>query len=186
MMPLFPPASEAWNANMSLRANTLDESDPIEAINLFRALGWDDMLPAAFYLACQLPMTKLLHGVRRADGTLEKLSSADVERCIMLHRACVQASGAAHVAIFESGASSSCNLSWFSVCRKPLRDAGAKWKAEALHGEPLGKRLREMIGTTEKECNGRICAECFKESRKKEKGLRDEFWQSLPDKLQLK
>ena len=54
MMPLFPTASEAWNANTSLRATTLDKNDPIEAINLFRTIQYDDMLPGAFFLAAQL------------------------------------------------------------------------------------------------------------------------------------
>ena len=38
MQLLFPTSSQAWNTNASLRASMLRKDDPIEAINLFRAL----------------------------------------------------------------------------------------------------------------------------------------------------
>ena len=41
----------------------------------------------------------------------------------------------------------------------------------------------ERIQIAETENKGVICVECWKESRAKEKRLREEFWQSLPRRL---
>ena len=75
----------------------MPSSEPIEAINLFRTLQWDDMLPGMFYFAVQLPKRAFLEGAPRADCTLEKLSAAGVAHFIELRAACV--------AVFESGTS---------------------------------------------------------------------------------
>ena len=178
MTPLFPTASEAWNANTSLRATTLDKNDPIEAINLFRALQWDNMLPAALYLACQLPARTLLLGAPRADGTLEKLSAADVERCVNLHRACVEASVAAHDAVFPVEGKNRCG-GWFRGCHARMATDGLSVRDKALHGDPLGDTLRLELETIVGNSGGKICTTCLQAARQTERKHREEFWCSL-------
>ena len=67
----------------------MPSSEPIEAINLFRTLQWDDMLPGMFYFAAQLPKDAFLEGALRADGTLKKLSAAEVAYFIELRAVCI-------------------------------------------------------------------------------------------------
>ncbi len=56
----------------------------VEAISLFRTLGHPEMLPIAFYLCvAAVPLSMLLRGVQRADGTLETLAVDDLERFLM-------------------------------------------------------------------------------------------------------
>ena len=59
------------------------------------------MLPGMFYFAAQLPKDAFLEGALRADGTLKKLSAADVA-CFL------EMPATARVAIFESGTSQKC------------------------------------------------------------------------------
>ncbi len=40
------------------------------------------MIPVALYACCQLPLTTLIPGVKRADGTYEQLSSDLLQRCL--------------------------------------------------------------------------------------------------------
>ncbi|KAK7690513.1 hypothetical protein QCA50_005611 [Cerrena zonata] len=54
----------------------------ITIINLARAHNLPNLLPFAFYLCCQLPLETIMHGVKRNDGTAEKLSSDDIMRCL--------------------------------------------------------------------------------------------------------
>ncbi|KAI0778783.1 hypothetical protein BD413DRAFT_443941, partial [Trametes elegans] len=56
--------------------------DAIEAANLLRICGREDLLPAALYMCCALDVRTLLHGVRRADGTREMLPLGDLECCL--------------------------------------------------------------------------------------------------------
>ena len=58
------------------------------------------MLPGMFYFAAQLPKDAFLEGALRADGTLKKLSAADVACFLELCAPCV--------AVFESGTSQKC------------------------------------------------------------------------------
>ncbi|RPD57115.1 hypothetical protein L227DRAFT_602682 [Lentinus tigrinus ALCF2SS1-6] len=55
---------------------------PIEVANLFRTTEQRNLLPTVLFLCCLLPITDLLDGVRRADGTLEQLSREDLRRCL--------------------------------------------------------------------------------------------------------
>lgn len=57
-------------------------SEAIEAYNLFQTSQQTRMLPMALYMCCHIPIPHLLEGFERADGTLEQLSPADLQRCL--------------------------------------------------------------------------------------------------------
>jgi len=58
--------------------------DAIAAVNLARLIGEDanTILPSALYTCCQLSADMLTRGVPDDDGDMQKLSDADLERCI--------------------------------------------------------------------------------------------------------
>ena len=88
---LFPPTFDIWEATEDVRAaaERVRPHDAFEAVNLFHTLGSGGadgaqagaMLPTALYLCWQLTPGQLLRGHQRADGTLERLMTDDIERC---------------------------------------------------------------------------------------------------------
>ena len=182
MQLLFPTSSQAWNTNASLRASMLRKDDPIEAINLFRTLQWHNMLPTALYLASQLPIHTLLYGARRADGILETLDFADIERCVTLHRACINAYTAAYDLVFPVVQKSYC-VGWFRECHTQMAVEGAKVRHKALEGDPLGETLAQEIERIVGNSGGRVCAKCRKEAGRTESSHREGFWYALHSEL---
>ena len=55
--------------------------NPIGVINLARLTDTPALLPAAFYLTCQMG-GKILEGWKREDGTVEYLSEGDLRLCM--------------------------------------------------------------------------------------------------------
>ncbi|RPD55049.1 hypothetical protein L227DRAFT_657205 [Lentinus tigrinus ALCF2SS1-6] len=53
----------------------------IEAVNVIRQTCKVHLLPCALYTCAQLPRSVLFPGITRADGSLEMLSSADLQLC---------------------------------------------------------------------------------------------------------
>lgn len=83
----FPTDFDAYCASITAggsQAITCIPADAIPAVNLAHLLGDDarTILPSAFYTCCQLSAEILTRGVANEDGDLEKLSDADLERCI--------------------------------------------------------------------------------------------------------
>ncbi|TFY62734.1 hypothetical protein EVJ58_g3686 [Rhodofomes roseus] len=54
----------------------------IAGVNLARLTNTPSMLPAAFYLCCQLTAEELMEGHTRSDGTKDTLSPEDLRRCL--------------------------------------------------------------------------------------------------------
>ena len=138
------------------------------------------MLPLALYLCAQLAPADVLHGVRRADGTLERLGTEnDAERCWTLQRALVRESLAAHSHVFVSaGPEAKKDLCW--GCRgATVQEAEVKFRDRALHGDPLGPALRDVIGEVEKE--GKVCKYCVNALKAREEAFRRKLWDRLPE-----
>ncbi|GBE89172.1 hypothetical protein SCP_1501800 [Sparassis crispa] len=57
-------------------------TDAIAAVDLAHRTDTLSMLPIALYLCCTLESSYLIRGVTRADGTVERLSPEDLERCL--------------------------------------------------------------------------------------------------------
>ncbi|KAI0750329.1 hypothetical protein C8Q80DRAFT_684587 [Daedaleopsis nitida] len=91
---LFPTTLAGWdNRDAAGRRDRFRPQNAIEALNLFRAVGRPDMVPAAVYLCAQLPPRTIRKGTRRTDGVPEKLCAADV--ALVLHaQDCLRRHGA--------------------------------------------------------------------------------------------
>ncbi|GBE82858.1 hypothetical protein SCP_0412450 [Sparassis crispa] len=61
---------------------TMKPEDAIAAVNLAHLTQTDSVLPSALYGCCSLDTHTLLHGMLRTDGSSEKLSQEDLERCV--------------------------------------------------------------------------------------------------------
>ncbi|KAH9930859.1 uncharacterized protein B0H18DRAFT_872508 [Fomitopsis serialis] len=64
------------------RSMSFVDADAIEAVNLARLTQIGTVLPTALYICGLLPNNLLLHGVPRKNGTVERLSSEDIIRCL--------------------------------------------------------------------------------------------------------
>ena len=160
LLTLFPEKFEDWVAKESERASQLLPSDAIEAIVLFRSLSLDAMLPSAFYLASQVPTSTILNGTKRADGVPVQLYQQDIARCLGLKSECMRASATAYEAVFGVNTGKACKR-WFGSCEKALKAASARYRLAALHGDPLGRALRELVERAGEDRSAGICDGCW-------------------------
>ncbi|KAI0710512.1 hypothetical protein C8Q76DRAFT_624395, partial [Earliella scabrosa] len=76
-------ACQSRHRSGSTALATVEPQDAIEALNLLRTIGRNDLVPAAFYACCLLDDRTLLQGAMRADGvTFERLRVKDLERIV--------------------------------------------------------------------------------------------------------
>jgi hypothetical protein len=59
------------------------EGEEIAIVNLVRSCRVKGLIHLVFYACCQLEVSFLFHGVKLENGTVEKLSPEDLERCIV-------------------------------------------------------------------------------------------------------
>ncbi|KAL6298835.1 hypothetical protein BKA93DRAFT_713268, partial [Sparassis latifolia] len=74
--------SHSRSGTMGTELLRLTRLDAMSAVNLARIANAPSLLPVALYYCCQLDIYELCRGVPRADGTTERLSSEDMDRCI--------------------------------------------------------------------------------------------------------
>ncbi|KAH9829564.1 uncharacterized protein C8Q71DRAFT_863137 [Rhodofomes roseus] len=74
----YPAKFESWDT----RAIPCADGHAIIAVNLARLTGTTSLLPAALYCCCQMNARELMDGYERSDGTVDRLSKEDLERCI--------------------------------------------------------------------------------------------------------
>lgn len=82
---VFTDSLDVWQQRQgkSTELVTMEPSNTIEALNLFRLIERTDLLATALYMCAQLDIKVLLRGVLRADGSsLETLSVHDIEVCL--------------------------------------------------------------------------------------------------------
>ena len=187
---LFPPTFDIWEATGDVRAaaERVRPHDAIEAVNLFHTLGSyvsadgaraGDMLPAARYLCCQFTPGQLLRGHQCAGGTLERLTTDDIERCWNLQGKLAEIP----TAIAQKP--------WFGATLLPLafseqkqcecfRGLGkelpwAKWLTKVRGSDPLGRTMREQLSGVEFE----VCEKCMGVLQESERECRAGFWVAL-------
>ncbi|KAI1786585.1 hypothetical protein LXA43DRAFT_897658 [Ganoderma leucocontextum] len=178
----FPSTFAEWEAQGSLSAE-----DAIEAVNLFRAIGDDDITTShmlvALYLACGLPYRALLRGTRRSDGVLEILPKEDVERCVLLKEALVERSAWMAVKLFEGEANADCR-GVDDRCDARIsetRTAALYGDAdERVRADPLGEFVRSRIDGMELESERGICGICAGMLCERDRELRRELWEEMP------
>ncbi len=179
----FPSTFAEWEARGSLSAD-----DAIEAANLFRAIGDDDIttshMVVVLYLACGLPYRALLGGTRRRDGVLEALRREDIERCVLLREALVERSAWMAARLFAGEASADCRgadgqcdarISETNIAVL-YEDAGDEW----LRADPLGEFMRSRIDRMELERGRGICGICAGMLCERDRELRRELWEEMP------
>ncbi|KAI0706605.1 hypothetical protein C8Q76DRAFT_801009 [Earliella scabrosa] len=107
----FPCDLADWDARPDGNTALLpvEPTDAIEAFNLLRRIGQQEMLPAALYGCAQLDCGVLLRGVTRADGkTLEKLDEDDLALCLRVQRELTTRNVKLALSLFAEGCSPQC------------------------------------------------------------------------------
>ncbi|KAL6308611.1 hypothetical protein BKA93DRAFT_877309 [Sparassis latifolia] len=170
----FPTNFEDWctfNADGSSYI-TMQANDAIGAVNLARLTRSDTILPSALYACCCLSTRVILHGVRRADGFLEKLSSEDIDRCVE-----------GRLKLMEANTR---ELAWVL----DMKEASPKCKDK----ETCARKLRKLPGKALLEAQGRIharakwrdldqlgvCSRCLEIVKRQELRGRRKVWLKLP------
>ena len=180
----FPSTFAEWEA----RGN-LSGADALEAINVFRTIGDDDITTShmivAFYLACGLPYKALLRGTRRCDGVLETLRKEDVERCVLLREALLEKSAWMAARLFEGeasddcrGADGQCDDEISQTRTAILYDDAAS--DEWVRTDPLGEFMRLQLDRMELEREPGLCGICAGMLCERDRELRRELWEEMP------
>ncbi|GBE89325.1 hypothetical protein SCP_1503330 [Sparassis crispa] len=155
------------------------ESDAISVVNLVRLTNAMTLLPVAFYLCCQLQPHELTRGVTRPDGTVERLSTEDLEVCIRARAMLMLAYGAGWMDLF-SGVSNDCTQG--ARCMDGLSRIGqavllSSTRAQISYHSCLSNP-RNVIAA---RCTDhRLCAACVRFITKKSLDWRRTVWNSLP------
>ncbi|KAL6308557.1 hypothetical protein BKA93DRAFT_519250 [Sparassis latifolia] len=111
---------------------TMKPEDAIAAVNLARLTQTDSILPSALYGCCCLDTHTLLHGMRHADGSSDKLSQEDLERCVEGRIKLMEANTRELRWVLRlNQASPACSQKWH--CTVKLRELPAKAHRQA-HG----------------------------------------------------
>ncbi|KAH9945916.1 uncharacterized protein BXZ73DRAFT_95437 [Epithele typhae] len=180
----FPSTIDDWDKHESLRAPSSRSFSPqnaIEAVILLRSLPPTGpagaMLPAAYYLAAQLPSIVISTGARRVDGTLETLAQPDLDHVYALQKELVVDAVDAHSAVYK-GVPEGCKAGLFRSCRAGLERAEKDFRRAAVHGDPLGDALRlEIVGLAGDKY--RVCGPCIAALWKREGESRKKIWDKL-------
>ena len=75
-----------WENHQRRQRVTMELDDAIEAVNLYRLLGYPETPNFALYLCCLGGPLFLRDGTTRQDGTLEKLTDEDYIKCFQAIR----------------------------------------------------------------------------------------------------
>ena len=183
----FPTNLNSWNSRLQCDPR----SSAIEAVNLARLTGTSSILPAALYSCCQLDGQELLQGRARADGVVENLSAEDLARCIDGKvKLCARFTQLVY-GIFDVGEDESCKRG-AGYCMHSLVSFRAHLLEKGgLQYKPTGTLLswksyvvqqnRAYKGTA----RGSACTTCINSLCKRERELRRELWDELPELMGL-
>ncbi|TBU41577.1 hypothetical protein BD309DRAFT_868029 [Dichomitus squalens] len=185
ILGLLPASFDEWmnreeRAIQGTRSTQPSPRDMIKMINALRDIQGDDLMPIALYLCCQLSPKTLLSENRRSDGTVEKLSSKDVELCLALREDMVKESACMAMRLFTEPPYPRCK------CRKVVEETFmdiVNGKFEDIpRTDPLGPYWRRHIDESERDekMHRRICSTCAQSLRDREVEQRRELWDELP------
>ncbi|KAI0739990.1 hypothetical protein C8Q80DRAFT_1201674 [Daedaleopsis nitida] len=190
---LFPTSLAKWDENETEGRHGFENTDAIEALNLFREVGQLDMVPAAVYRCAQLDDAVLRAGTTRADGTPERLSTADIE-LVRQAKKRLRAHGAEMIEeCREFEWSENCSYKWACdgcydvVCELSILDEEGQ---ELRDGDPLCRRYLDIVDEREDgreyrlredfmDCMG-ACSNCIEPIREQFEEMRERVWADLP------
>lgn len=229
-MTMFPATLDHWEVAREYRHRIgFKDHDAIEVYNLLRRIGpslcrtvpaphparpdvrpLKTPLPIALFLCAQLDEDVLRSGTRRADGTPETLSEADLE-CIVKMQGKLRRRGArivSHAQAFvfdpkDCERSSSYVDPWRdtyadadSSDEDDRRDCGGEDECEDGYEEYFGERMTDEVEDmylggdlfdpwirtrmVEVENEGHVCGGCMDGMRDRHDELRRRFWNELP------
>ncbi|TFK84644.1 hypothetical protein K466DRAFT_496187 [Polyporus arcularius HHB13444] len=172
-----------WDENEggSTALITVRVADGIEAVNLFLLVGRKDMLVAAFYMCGLLDVDHLIDGIPRADGTLERLSTYDLQRCLTAQMALVKHDARILAELLHTDAPADCTCPSKDF-RRTLLDARHADVVSALHDilDPLPIHSTYGVETIDDlEAEG-LCDTCGEALRAHHTALRRDLWGRLP------
>ena len=172
---LFPNTIQKWQAVRPIRYSVR----AIAAVNLARLTSTPSVLPSALYECCQLSGETLLAGTTHPDGTEEKLSPADLARCLAaLPQLGQSQSNIAHTA-FENDR---CKR---TVCTSVLKRLRLRAASYAASPSRRADTLMDWDAFVDTHVPGpgepdRLCGDCVKSVRATVKTMRKEWWVGLP------
>ncbi|KAM5535545.1 hypothetical protein V8D89_010789 [Ganoderma adspersum] len=159
-------------------------ADAVEALNLFRLLGREDMIPVALYACCQLSVTTLIPGIKRADGTCEQLSSDDLQLCLAGREALTSAYAWRMFRVFNVKPNDKCSTP--ENCARHLNGVSQS-PATRIHlfqGTRVLSRLTPVLYQLHQ--SQLICKECQEMLVARDKTMRRMVWEQVPKMLNLK
>lgn len=160
------------------------EDDPetlIGSVNLARSMGVVSVLPAALYQCTVLRVKELLDGVRRDDGTVDRLSSEDLSRCLNGRRQLRHANNIGTAWLFNLKTGKECSSK--DICLRILRRLPEQW--HTLGWFTTSAVLSVAEGTFLTLLND-LCAYCKAQVEENERDGRRKIWVSLPQYMGVK
>ena len=180
---MFPGELALWeDQSRNIRGHA------VEAVNLFRLLNEPHMLVPALYECSLLSSREVFRGTPRADGTLERLTPADMELCWDMHHSLMAQDAcmvARFLAPFRASPGSACQSP--DECARIIeeellseeRDDATCIPVEYVRGNPLYSYYVERINSA--LSNKGVCEWCMKELLHRERNSREEIWERLPN-----
>ncbi|TBU49274.1 hypothetical protein BD309DRAFT_996973 [Dichomitus squalens] len=176
----FNPAT--WGADPPLI--NVKASDTIEAFNLFRLLGRADMIPVAMYVCCQLPISTLVRGVIRADGTREQLSPGDLEACLVAREALTAGYAWLSLTFLEVSACGTCTIPGrCTLAISDVRQGPASGPDLCQGTDVLSGSLAFLAGSMHRD--QLICDDCRDMLMSRHESIRKTLWEQLPTMMDL-
>ena len=166
---------------------TVRPEDAIEAVNLAQLTGHTEMLSSAFYMCGQLEVDTLIAGVARADGTLERLSTYDLQRCLSGQIMLVKHDAQCMAEVFYADASPNCFCPLLKGRHEYLLSRYADLLPELpdiLDALPVHEGyLSDTIYDIESE--GILCNACTRALKAQLTAQRRDLWDRLPGFFRL-
>ncbi|RPD55035.1 hypothetical protein L227DRAFT_332951 [Lentinus tigrinus ALCF2SS1-6] len=185
---IFTNDFDAWDLHQGRSATlvSLHPEHAIEAVNLAQLTGRTAMLPSAFYMCGLLEVDTIMNGVTRADGTAERLSTHDLQRCIMGKMVLIKHDAEIMAKFFQAGAPEDCTCPSQDVRRVLMQSRHAEMTPEfpdLLDSCPIDPDY--LLGViVELELNG-LCEPCGMALRAHLTAWRRDLWELLPGCFRL-
>ncbi|KAI0742417.1 hypothetical protein C8Q80DRAFT_1188230 [Daedaleopsis nitida] len=153
-------------------------TDAIGVVNLARSTGELSILPAAL-LACTALRGDLVRGFLREDGSRERLSADDLERCVGAIAKIVGTTLAGRLRTLIRKPSPDCTM--HHRCKDGLRDLVSGLELRMSRARDPHMRIEDLYEEDERK----LCKRCWDLTVKRDLGRRRSFWRHLPELLDV-
>ncbi|KAI0652473.1 hypothetical protein C8Q79DRAFT_1005665 [Trametes meyenii] len=194
LKPMFPNDLPSLLKRCTLgRSHTVKfaPGQEIEAVNLFRQCERPEMLLVALYWCTGLDIHVLLHGYTRADGSIEHLSTSDLERCFVAREKLERRSAKFNREQLDSGDSRRPTCRGTAKCNSALRSlwtcAEVAMREAQLPDSESSMRLyfAKAIGDPTSLLMFGLCRECVHYVKGMNAVFDEQLWRDLPGILDL-